>query len=203
MDTLLGLTIGIGLSAACGFRLIVPFVVMSISALSGHLTLAPDMAWIGTYPALIAFGIATVLEILIYFIPWVDDVMAALSIPVSIVAGTIITAAFVPDMSPFLRWTLAAIAGGTVAGTTETLTTGLRFASTATTAGLGNGLLSVGELLSSTLLSLLALLVPVISLLLVLFFLTWSIQKGVGVLGMLKRRRRPSSSFDPPPPDVV
>ena len=203
MDTLLGLTIGIGLSAACGFRLIVPFVVMSISALSGHLTLAPDMAWIGTYPALIAFGIATVLEILIYFIPWVDDVMAALSIPVSIVAGTIITAAFVPDMSPFLRWTLAAIAGGTVARTTETLTTGLRFASTATTAGLGNGLLSVGELLSSTLLSLLALLVPVISLLLVLFFLTWSIQKGVGVLGMLKRRRRPSSSFDPPPPDVV
>lgn len=202
MDTLLGLTIGIGLSAACGFRLIVPFVVMSISALSGHLTLAPDMVWIGTYPALIAFGIAAILEILVYFIPWVDDVMAALSIPVSIVAGTILTAAFVPEMSPFLRWTLAAIAGGTVAGTTETLTTGLRFASTATTAGLGNGLLSVGELLSSTILSLLALLVPVVSLLLVIFFLTWSIQKGVGVLGMLKRRRR-SSSFDPPPPDVV
>ena len=182
MDTLLGLIIGIGLSAACGFRLIVPFMVISIGSLSGHLALAPDMAWIGTYPALIAFSIATLLEILVYFIPWVDDVMATLSIPVSIVAGTIITAVFIPDMSPFLRWTLAAIAGGTVAGTTETLTTGLRFASTATTAGLGNGLLSIGELLSSTLLSLLALFVPVISFLLVLFFLTQSIQKGLRLM---------------------
>lgn len=196
MDTLLGLIIGIGLSAACGFRLIVPFVVISIGALSGHLTLAPDMAWIGTYPALIAFGIATILEILVYFIPWVDDVMGVLSIPVSIVAGTVITAAFIPEMSPFLRWTLAAIAGGTVAGTTETLTTGLRFASTATTAGMGNGLLSVGELLSSTLLALLSLMVPVVSLLVVLFFLVWSIQKGMGLLGRLWRRRQSSRPVD-------
>lgn len=191
MDTLLGLIIGIGLSAACGFRLIVPFMVISISALSGHLTLAPDMAWIGTYPALITFSIATLLEILVYFIPWVDDIMGVLSIPVSVVAGTIITATFVPEMSPFLRWSLAAIAGGTVAGTTETLTTGLRFASTATTAGMGNGLLSIGELLSSTLLSLLALLVPIISFLLVIFLLTWSIQKGIGLARLLQRHRSP------------
>lgn len=197
MDTLLGLIIGIGLSAACGFRLIVPFMVISIGALSGHLTLASDMAWIGTYPALICFSIATLLEILIYFIPWVDDIMGALSIPVSVVAGTLITAAFVPDMSPFLRWTLAAIAGGTVAGTTETLTTGLRFASTVTTAGLGNGVLSIGELLSSTLLSLLALLVPVISFLIVIFFLTWSIQKGVGLASLLQRRHPAPHTLDP------
>ena len=197
MDTLFGLIIGIGLSAACGFRLIVPFMVISIGSLSGHLTLASDMAWIGTYPALIAFGIATLFEILVYFIPWVDDVMAALSIPASIVAGTLLTAAFIPDMSPFLRWTLAAIAGGTVAGTTETLTTGLRFASTATTAGLGNGLLSIGELLSSTLLSLLALLVPIISFLLVIFFLTWSIQKGMGLMSIFRRRPRSPHPSDP------
>ena len=197
MDTLLGLIIGIGLSAACGFRLIVPFMVISIGALSGHLTLAADMAWIGTYPALITFSIATLLEILVYFIPWLDDIMGVLSIPVSVVAGTIITAAFVPEMSPFLRWTLAAIAGGSVAGTTETLTTGLRFASTATTAGLGNGLLSIGELLSSTLLSLLALLVPVISFLLVIFFLTWSIQKGIGIMSLFRRRSRSPHPSDP------
>ena len=197
MDTLLGLIIGIGLSAACGFRLIVPFMVISISALSGNLTLAPDMEWIGTYPALITFSIATLLEILVYFIPWVDDIMGVLSIPVSVVAGTILTAAFVPEMSPFLRWSLAAIAGGTVAGTTETLTTGLRFASTATTAGMGNGLLSIGELLSSTLLALLALLVPVISFLFVIFFLSWSIQKGIGLASLIRRRHYSPHPTDP------
>lgn len=189
MDTLLGLFIGLGLSAACGFRLIVPFLIISISALSGHLTLAPDMTWMGTYPALVTFGIATLLEILVYFIPWVDDIMATLAIPISFVAGTLLTAAFVPEMSPLLRWSLAAIAGGTVAGTTETLTTSLRFASTAATGGLGNGLLSVGELLSSAVLSLLALLVPIVALLVVIFFLTWSIRKGIGLVSIFRRQR--------------
>ena len=193
MDTLLSLMIGVGLSAACGFRLVVPFMVLSIGSLSGHLTLAPDMAWIGTYPALIAFSIATLLEILVYFIPWVDDVMGAIAIPVSFVAGTIITASFITDMSPFLRWTLAAIAGGIVAGTTETLTTTLRFASTATTGGLGNGLISISELLSSTLLSLLSLLVPLIAFVLVVVFLTWSIRQSWRTVKALRRHAKSTS----------
>ncbi|NEQ95295.1 MAG: DUF4126 domain-containing protein [Cyanothece sp. SIO2G6] len=185
MEALLGLIIGVGLSAACGFRLVIPFLVMSVASLSGHLTLAPDMAWIGSYPALITFGVAAILEILVYFVPWVDDVMAAIAIPVSIIAGTMITASFVTDISPLLRWSLAAIAGGTVAGSTEVLTTGLRFASTATTAGLGNGLVSIGELLSAVLLALLSLLTPWIALILVIFFLSWSIKNATRLLKSL------------------
>lgn len=178
METLLGVAIGVGLSAASGFRLVVPFLVMSLASLSGHLVLAPDMGWIGTYPALAAFVIATLLEILVYFIPWVDDVMGALSVPVAVIAGTMITASFVTDMSPFLRWSLAAIAGGTAAGSVEVLTTGLRFASTVTTAGTANWLVSIGELLSSTLLSLLALMAPAIAFGLVVLLLIWGIRKA-------------------------
>ncbi|MGK7889212.1 MAG: DUF4126 domain-containing protein [Leptolyngbyaceae cyanobacterium] len=189
MEVLLGLMVGVGLSAACGFRLVVPFLMMSVASLSGHLTLAPDMDWIGSYPALIIFSVATVLEILVYFVPWLDDVMSAIAIPVSIVAGTVITASFVTDISPLLRWSLAAIAGGTVAGSTEVLTTGLRFASTATTAGLGNGLISIGELLSSTLLALLSLLTPWIALVLVVFFLSWSLRNTTRLLKRFKRRQ--------------
>ena len=135
------------------------------------------MAWIGTYPALAAFAIATLLEILVYFIPWVDDIMGVISIPIAVIAGTVITASFITDMSPFLRWTLAAIAGGTVAGSVEVLTTGLRLASTVTTAGVANGVLSIGELLSSTVLSMLALLAPAIALAIVAFLLIWSVRK--------------------------
>jgi len=177
METLLGIAIGVGLSAACGFRLVIPFLVMSLASLTGHLSLAPDMAWIGTYPALAAFAIASLLEILVYFVPWLDDLMGAISVPVAVIAGTVITASFVTELSPFLRWTLAAIAGGTVAGSIEVLTTGLRFASTATTAGMANWLVSIGELLSSTVLSLLALLAPAIAVGLVVILLIWSIRK--------------------------
>ena len=182
METLLGLAIGIGLSAAAGFRLVVPFLIMSLASLSGHLSLAPDMAWIGTYPALAAFAIATFLEILVYFVPWVDDIMGAISIPIAVVAGTVITASFVTDMSPFLRWSLSAIAGGTVAGSVDVLTTGLRFASTVTTAGMANSVVSVGELLSSTILSLLSLLTPAIAVAIVAIFLIWSIRKAQRML---------------------
>ena len=56
MDTILSVCLGIGLSAACGFRVFVPLLVMSIANLSGHLTLAHGFDWIGTYPALITFS---------------------------------------------------------------------------------------------------------------------------------------------------
>ena len=72
MEILTSILIGIGLSAACGFRVFVPLLVMSITSLSGHLHLAHGFAWIGTYPALIAFSVATALEIAGYYIPgWI------------------------------------------------------------------------------------------------------------------------------------
>ena len=36
MEILLGICLGVGLSAACGFRIFVPPLVMSIAAKSGH-----------------------------------------------------------------------------------------------------------------------------------------------------------------------
>src|SRR5579859_1441024 len=116
MDTLLSVCIGIGLSAACGFRVFVPLLVMNIASLSGHLTLAHSFEWIGSYPALIAFSVATCVEIAGYYIPWVDHALDTIATPAAIVAGTLVTASVVSDMSPFLKWTLAAIAGGGAAG---------------------------------------------------------------------------------------
>src|SRR6266404_582426 len=98
METLLSICVGIGLSAACGFRVFVPLLVMSIAALSGHLTLAHGFEWIGSYPALVAFAVATCLEIAGYYIPWVDNLLDTIATPAAIIAGTIITAAMVTDV---------------------------------------------------------------------------------------------------------
>jgi hypothetical protein len=181
METILSLCVGIGLSAACGFRVFVPLLVMSIAAFSGHLTLSPGFQWIGSYPALVAFSVATALEIGGYYIPWLDHFLDTLATPAAIGAGTIITASFVTDVSPFLRWTLAAIAGGGVAGLIQTSTVLARGASTLSTGGLGNPVFATAELAGSLFTSLISLVAPAVTIVLILVIAFLLARKLVGI----------------------
>ena len=104
MEQLLGVFIGIGLSATCGFRIFVPLLGMSIAHHAGALSFASGFDWIGSWPATIAFGIAMVIEIAAYYIPWLDNLLDTIATPAAIVAGTIATASMVGDVTPFLRW---------------------------------------------------------------------------------------------------
>lgn len=167
METLLHIAIGIGLSTAAGFRILVPFLAMSIAAHTGHLTLAPEMAWMGSQPAMIGFAIATAAEVLIYFVPVVANFMDLIEVPAAAIAGTILTAAVTNDMSPFFRWSLAAIAGGGIAGGTEALMGFTRLASTAVAGPVGNGIVSAAELVSSSILAILAIVIPILSLIVI------------------------------------
>ena len=161
MDLLLSLCIGIGLSAACGFRVFVPLLIMSIAAKTGHLTLVPAFQWIGSDIALWTFAIATILEVGAYYIPLVHHVLDVLATPVAITAGIIITASMVGGMSPFLKWTLAVIAGGGTAGLVHGATAVTRGASTATTGGIANPIFATIELGGSFLTSVFAVIAPV------------------------------------------
>ncbi len=163
METLLGLCIGIGLSAACGFRVFVPLLIMSIASYSGHLSLAPTFQWMASPAALAAFSVATVLEIAGYYVPWVDNFLDSVATPAAIVAGTIVTASMVGDVSPFLKWTLAIIAGGGVAGVVQGSTVLIRGVSSAGTGGLANPIFATAELGGSILTSILALVAPVLT----------------------------------------
>jgi hypothetical protein len=145
MQEILSVCMGIGLAAACGFRIFIPPLVMSIAAVSGNLTLSPSFAWIGTYPALITFAVATGLEIAAYYVPWLDNLLDSIATPAAMVAGTIVTASMVSGMNPWLQWTLAIIAGGGAAGLVQGATVLTRAASTATTGGLGNPVLATAE----------------------------------------------------------
>jgi hypothetical protein len=186
MDTFLSIGIGIALSAACGFRIFVPPLVMSIAAIAGHLPLSPDFQWMGTYPALFAFAVATCVEIAGYYIPWVDNLLDAVSTPTAIAVGTFITAALVPHNDPLLQWTFAVIAGGGSAGIIQTLMSMTRLSSTALTGGIGNAVVSTLEFLGATGLSVMAILVPLLAVSLVVVLLIFSLSKGLQILG--KRR---------------
>lgn len=163
MQEALSVCVGVGLAAACGFRIFVPLLVMSIAALSGNLTLGASFQWIGTYPALITFAVATALEIAAYYVPWLDNLLDSIATPAAVVAGTIVTASMVSGMSPFLQWTLAVIAGGGAAGLVQTATVVTRAASTAATGGVANPLVATGEWILSLLMSFLTLVVPVVA----------------------------------------
>ena len=164
----MGLIIGVGLSAACGFRVFVPLLGMSIANLAGHLTLSPGFEWIGAWPALMGFATATVLEVGAYCVPWLDNLMDTMATPAAIVAGTIVTASQVGEMSPLLKWSLAAIAGGGVCAVTQTGTVLIRATSSGTTGGLGNIAVSFVELISAIAVTALAIIVPILCLLVML-----------------------------------
>ncbi len=163
METVLSICLGIGLSAACGFRVFVPLLVMCIASLSGHMTLAHGFEWLGSYPALVAFSVATCLEIAGYYIPWLDHLLDTIATPAAIVAGTVVSASMATHMSPFLHWTLAVIAGGGAAGLVQATTVMTRGVSTATTGGLGNPVVATLELAGSVITSVLALIAPLVA----------------------------------------
>ncbi len=181
METFLALLVGIGLSAACGFRVFVPMLVVSAAAWCGWLPLAPGFEWLGTQPALVAFAVATAVEIAGYYIPWVDNALDTIAGPAAMVAGTVLTASVIADVNPFLKWTLAIIAGGGTAATVQGMTTLARAGSSALSLGFLNPVLSTIELVGSVGLAILVVVVPLAALLVV---------AGVAVLAVMLLRSR-------------
>jgi hypothetical protein len=165
------IALGVGLAAATGFRIFLPMLIVSIAAYTGHLSLDESFAWLATPSALTALSVATLLEVLAYYIPAVDNLLDTLASPASLVAGTVVSAAVMTDLPPIVKWTAAIIAGGGAAGLTQAGTAMLRAKSTILTGGVGNVVISTAELGGSLLLSLLALAAPLAALGVVVLFL--------------------------------
>ncbi len=173
-----GFVIGIGLSAACGFRIILPFLGLSIAAMNGCVHLSPEFQWLGSWPALIAFATAALLEIGAYYIPWMDNLLDAVTTPLAVAAGAIATASVMSDVSPFMKWSIALIAGGGMAGIVQSGTVLLRGMSTVATGGTANVVISTFELAGSVITTMLSLLVPVLAFTVAMLLAAWVLWKA-------------------------
>ena len=140
---------------------------------------------------LLPFGTATVLEIGAYYVPWLDNLLDTIATPAAVTAGVMITAAATPDLPPFLRWTLAIVAGGGTAGFVQAGTALLRLKSSMFTAGAGNPVIATGELAGSIALSLLGLLAPLLAAVVVVVLLVF-LASRVGRFLRARRRARPA-----------
>ena len=181
----LAVSAGLGLAAACGLRVFAPLLVLGLAARFGPLNLSPGFDWASSTPGLIVLGVATVVEIGAYYVTWLDHALDAIATPIAVVAGICVVAAVIGDLPPWLRWSVALIGGGGLAGLTQAASVLLRLKSTATTGGLGNPAVATGEWVGAVTLAVVAVLVPLLALAAVAF-LAWLALRGAR---RLARRR--------------
>ena len=163
METLLAILLGLGLAAACGFRVFVPMFFVGLAFRTGHMELASGFEWLGSTQSLICLGSAMLLEALAYFIPWLDNLLDSIATPAAVIAGTILSMGMVTDMSPLLHWTLGIVVGGGSAATVQAGTVLLRGGSTLTTGGAANPALAAGETAASGGMVALAIFIPILA----------------------------------------
>lgn len=155
--------IGIGLAAATGFRVFLPMFAVSLASHMGWIPMNESFQWLAGFPTLITTGIAMVVEILAYYIPFVDHLLDTMSIPLATIAGSVMFASQFADVGAFPQWALALIAGGGTAAAISSGFAGTRAASTATTGGLGNSVVATTETAGAGIMSVLALAAPIIA----------------------------------------
>ncbi len=170
-DTIISIFLGIGLAASAGFRVFLPLFALSLAAFFGVWDLNENWQWIGSLMAVVVFGVATLVEIFAYFIPWVDNALDSIAVPLAAIAGTAVMVSTVADLDPVITWTLAIIAGGGTATAIKGANAAGRLTSTATTGGVGNPVVATIETGTAFAVSTASILVPPIAAILVIIIL--------------------------------
>ena len=170
--------IGIGLAAASGFRVFLPLFAVSLASYLGWIPMNDNFQWLSSLPTLIVTGVATLVEILAYYIPVVDNFLDTVTVLLATVAGSVLFASQFIELGTFPQWALAIIAGGGTAATIAAGFAGTRAASTATTAGIGNNVIATTETAGAGLMSVLSIFLPVIAFILSLALLIFVIIFG-------------------------
>ncbi|MCZ8196655.1 MAG: DUF4126 domain-containing protein [Flavobacterium sp.] len=168
-ETILSIFLGIGLASASGFRVFLPLFALSLASYFNIWELNENWLWIGSIPALITLGIATVSEVFGYYIPFIDNLLDTIATPLAAIAGTVVMASTLVDISPMMTWVLALIAGGGTASAMQGMTTVTRLASSVKTAGIGNPVVSTAETGTAIGMSALSIFLPVVAIVVVVF----------------------------------
>lgn len=153
--TLMSFFLGIGLAASAGFRVFLPLFGLSLVAHFGgdFISLNQHFQWLGTSTAILTLGVATLVEIMAYFIPFIDNLLDTISIPLATVVGTILMSSTLVDVGEVGTWAMAIIAGGGTAATVSGATASLRALSSGATGGTANFLVNSGETATASILS--------------------------------------------------
>ena len=167
LEAIISVFLGIGLAASVVFRVFLPLFALSLAADFGVWELNESWQWIGSTAALVTLGVATLVEIFGYYIPYLDNLLDSIAVPLAAVAGTAVMVSTLADLSPEITWALAIIAGGGTAAAISGASGATRLTSTATTAGFANPLVSTVETGTSIIMSVFSIFIPILAIILV------------------------------------
>ncbi len=185
-ETIISIFLGVGLAASVGFRVFLPLFALSLASYFGVWELNESWQWIGSIAALITLGVATLAEIFAYFIPWVDNLLDSIAIPLAAIAGTAVMVSTVANLDPVVTWSLAIIAGGGTATAIKGAGASTRLASTVTTGGVANPLVSTVETGTAVVVATASIFAPIFAAFLVIVILVF--------VFMIYRRLRPRAN---------
>ena len=182
MELLLGIFTAFGLSASAGLNAYIPLLVVGVIAhYTDWIILSNPWDLLANPWVLIVLGILVIIEMLADKIPAVNHLNDAIQTFIRPAAGAIAFAAsakVITDIHPML----ALISGLLVAGGVHAIkSVAVRPAVTATTGGAGNIPVSIAEDIFSTVVSILAIVVPImVAIVLVLtiaLFILWRLRR--------------------------
>ena len=173
---------GVALAAAAGFRAFLPLLLVSLASRMGWMDLNDQFAWLSSDVALAALLVATVVEVSADKIPVVDHLLDVVGTMLRPAAGILAGLAVFGDLPEPLTIAMALVFG-TVSLSTQVGRAQARVGSTVTTGGLANPFISAFEDLVATILTALAIFLPLLAAAAVLFL-------AVFLWKRVSRRRR-------------
>lgn len=170
MDLFSGLLSALGLSGAAGLNAYIPLLIVGLLNHFGvgGIHLAEPYSMISNPWVMLVIGILGVLDFVGDKIPGVDHALHVAGGFINTAAGAVLFASQtgVADIPPALSMVLGLV----VAGGVHATRTAVRPVATATTAGLGNPVLSAAEDVGSLTLSVLAIFIPVLAVIALVIF---------------------------------
>ena len=156
--------LGLGLASATGLRTFLPLLMLALAAkfeLFG-VRLIDQMDWLVSWPAIAALGTAAVAEFAGDKVPAVDHALNAIGYVTRPVAGAVAAGSVFWAVDPTTAAIAGVIVGAPAALAFNAAQTGVRVGSTATTAGLGNPVVSLIEDVLAVLTVIVAFLAPIL-----------------------------------------
>jgi len=184
--------LGLGLASATGLRTFLPLLLLALAAKVefAGVRLNDQMAWLAGWPAISALALAAAIEFAGDKIPAVDHALNALGFITRPIAGAVAAGSVFWGADPMVAALAGIIVGAPTALAFNAAQGGMRVASTATTGGLGNPVVSLVEDVLTVFTVILSLLAPILVPILLILLATTVVRIG-------KRLKRMGA----PPPD--
>lgn len=182
----MAVALGIGLAACAGLRAWLPLFLAGLLARLGIVELGESFRFLSSTIALVLFGVATVAEIAADKIPALDHALDVASTVIRPLAGALLAASAIYQIKdPLIALAVGVIVGAPTALAPHAAKSALRAASSATTAGIANPVISLIEDGLAVALFVLVVVLPILSLafvaLTVWLFLRWRSKKAAPV----------------------